>query len=123
MKDERRKTKDQPLNPFHFIHPFTQKPSTMTTPQNHPSRRAAFTLFTKLAVAALLAAPSAFAATTTPDFATEPDKSMAAAHECFVKKDTDKAAEHIHAAADSVKKESGKIDAGSKALRIGPARN
>jgi hypothetical protein len=50
-------------------------------------------------VAALMAAiPTAYAQAPS-DFATEPDKTMASAHESFVKGDMNKAAEHIQKAA------------------------
>jgi hypothetical protein len=54
------------------------------------------------------------AETSTDAFTSEPDKSLAAAHESFMKKDMDKASEHIHKAAASVKKESEKVTKGSQ---------
>lgn len=50
---------------------------------------------------------SVYAQTSPADFTGDPDKTMAAAHESFVKKDMNKAAEHINQAADYVK--SGKV--------------
>lgn len=47
------------------------------------------------------------------DFSAEPDKTLAAAHESFVKKDMNQAAEHLHRAAADVKAESEKVAAGS----------
>jgi hypothetical protein len=65
-------------------------------------------------VAALMVAIPMVYAQTPGDFATEPDKSMANAHESFVKGDMNKAAEHIQKAAAYVKKESGKVAKDSK---------
>jgi len=48
------------------------------------------------------------------EFASEPDKTMAAANEAFVKNNMNKAAEHIGKAAAYVKKEADKVAAGSK---------
>jgi hypothetical protein len=68
-----------------------------------------------LAIAvAIVAIPSVFAAENSGDFTSEPDKTMAAAHESFVKKDTDAAARHIHDAATYVEEESKKVADGSK---------
>lgn len=65
------------------------------------------TLLTEILMAALMASLSAaYAQTSSADFKTEPDKSMAAAHESFVKGDTKKAAADIAKAADYVKKQS-----------------
>jgi hypothetical protein len=67
-------------------------------------------------VAGCMAAISATHAATTPSSSfPEPQKSMEAAHESFVKKDFDKAAEHLHSAAISVKKESENVADKSKA--------
>src|ERR1700754_2136671 len=49
------------------------------------------------------------------DFAAEPDKTMAASHQSFLKGDTDKAAAQIHKAAAYVKKESGEVTSSAKA--------
>jgi hypothetical protein len=63
-----------------------------------------------LIMATLLAGiPAGYAQTSPADFTGEPDKTMAAAHESFVKKDMNKAAEQISKAADYVKKEAGKV--------------
>ena len=69
------------------------------------------------ATAALIMAaiPAAVAATSSGDFTTEPDKSMAAAHESFLKGDMQKASASIDKAAASVKKESEKVAASAKA--------
>jgi hypothetical protein len=58
--------------------------------------------------------PAVYAQSSPADFKGEPDKTMAAAHESFVKKDMNKAAEQIGKAADYVKKEAGKVAKGSK---------
>ena len=62
----------------------------------------------------MVAIPAAVAATSSSDFSTEPDKSMAAAHESFLKGDMQKASASIDKAAASVKKESEKVDASAK---------
>ena len=69
-----------------------------------------------IGVAALLMAaiPAAVAATSSSDFTTEPDKSMAAAHESFLKGDMQKASASIEKAAASVKKESEKVAGNAK---------
>jgi len=70
---------------------------------------------TGIIIAALSATLSAVGAGNTPGgFTTEPDKTMAAAHESFVKKDMNKAAEQVHKAAATVKKESESVAAGAK---------
>ena len=56
-------------------------------------------------IAVLIAVIPMARAQTPGDFAGEPDKSMASAHESFVKGDTNKAADQIHKAAVYVKKE------------------
>jgi phage gp16-like protein len=61
-----------------------------------------------LLITSLATGISAVYAQTSPaDFTGDPDKTMAAAHESFVKKDMNEAAEHINQAADYVK--SGKV--------------
>jgi hypothetical protein len=68
-----------------------------------------------LVLALVVSATVALCAETTPGAANgEPDKSMTAAHESFVKKDMNKAAEQIHMAAAAVKKQSAKVAQGSK---------
>ena len=62
----------------------------------------------------MVAIPAAFAETSSSDFTTEPDKSMAAAHESFLKGDMQKASASIEKAAASVKKESEKVAASAK---------
>jgi hypothetical protein len=49
------------------------------------------------------------------DFTTEPDKTMAASHQSFVKGDTNKAAAQIHKAATYVRDESDQVAASAKA--------
>ena len=56
----------------------------------------------------MVAIPAAVAATSSDDFTNEPDKSMAAAHESFLKGDMQKASASIDKAAASVKNESEK---------------
>ena len=64
-------------------------------------------LLLTVGLAALLAGlSSAYAQTPSTDFKTEPDKTMAAAHESFVKGDTKAAAADIAKASDYVKKQS-----------------
>jgi hypothetical protein len=58
--------------------------------------------------------PAVYSQTSPADFTGEPDKTMAAAHESFVKKDMKKAAEQISNAADYVKKEADKVAKGAK---------
>ena len=62
----------------------------------------------------MVAIPAASAETSSSDFTSESDKSMAAAHESFLKGDMKKASESIDKAAASVSKESEKVAAGAK---------
>jgi hypothetical protein len=73
----------------------------------------AISLFGIVSVAALMmvAIPTAFAATSS---SSEPDKSMEAAHESFLKHDLQTASADIDKAAVSVKKDSEKVAAGAK---------
>ena len=74
-----------------------------------------FSVLSMLIVTSLVASiPAVYAQSSPADFSGEPDKTMAAAHESFVKKDMNKAAEQIGKAADYVKKEAGKVAKGSK---------
>ena len=74
------------------------------------------TLKNTILIAALMAAiPAGHAQPSTADFKTEPDKTMAAAHESFVKGDMNKAGDQIKQAAAYVTKQSDKVAAGSKA--------
>src|SRR5262245_59284951 len=66
-------------------------------------------LWSVLVVAGLMAAVPLAHAQAPSDFAGEPDKSMASAHDSFVKGDMNKAAAHIQKAAASVRKEGGKM--------------
>ena len=70
----------------------------------------AFSVLSMLIVTSLVAGvPAVYAQTSPADFTGDPDKTMAAAHESFVKKDMNKAAEQISKAADYVKKEADKV--------------
>ena len=60
-------------------------------------------------IALLIAVVSTVHAQAPGDFAGEPDKSMASAHESFVKGDMKKAADQIHKAAVYVKKQGNKV--------------
>jgi len=67
-----------------------------------------FSVLSLLIITSLVAGiPAVYAQSSPADFSGEPDKTMAAAHESFVKKDMNKAA-------DYVKKEAGKVAKGSK---------
>ena len=66
------------------------------------------------AVLMMVAIPAAFAETSSSDLTSESDKSMAAAHESFLKGDMKKASASIDKAAASVSKESGKVAASAK---------
>ncbi|MGD0627596.1 MAG: hypothetical protein ABSB32_23215, partial [Thermodesulfobacteriota bacterium] len=69
-----------------------------------------YSVLSMLILAVLMAAiPAVYAQTSPGDFTDEPDKSMAKAHESFVKGDINKAAEYIHKAAAYVKKEADKV--------------
>src|SRR4030042_1928223 len=69
-----------------------------------------FSVCSMLSIAVLMAAISALYAQTSPgDFTNEPDKTMAAAHESFLKGEMNKAAEQINKAAAYVKKEADKV--------------
>ena len=69
------------------------------------------------ALALSLSASAADASTNSPapEFKNDPDKSMAAAHESFIKGDTKKAAADIDSAAAYIKKQSDKVGESSKA--------
>ena len=58
--------------------------------------------------------PALHAQTSSTNFTEEPDKTMAAAHESFLKKDMNKAAGQISTAADYVKKEADKVTQDAK---------
>ena len=74
------------------------------------------TLLGKVLMAFLMAGlPAAYAHAASTEFTTEPDKTMAAAQESFIKGDTKKAGEEIDKAADYVKKQSQHVFEGSKA--------
>ena len=66
-------------------------------------------LWTALVAAVLMMPVQVGHAQTAGDFASEPDKSMASAHESFLKGDMNKAAEHIHTAAVYVRSEGDKV--------------
>ncbi len=75
-----------------------------------------FPVLSLLSIAVLMAViPAVYAQTSPGDFTNEPDKTMAAAHESFLKGETNKAAEQIHKAAAYVKKEADKVAKDSKA--------
>jgi hypothetical protein len=65
-------------------------------------------------VAVLMIAIPVVYAQAPSEFATEPDKGMANAHESFVKGDMNKSAEHIKKAAAYVHKEGAKVAQASK---------
>lgn len=74
------------------------------------------TLLNKALLAALtVSLPAVCAQSATTDFKAEPDKSMAAAHESFIKGDTEKASKDLAKAADFVKQQSEKVAEDSKA--------
>jgi hypothetical protein len=65
----------------------------------------AFSILRMLIIATLMAAlPAAYAQTSSGDFTNEPDKTMASAHESFLKGEMNKATELINKAAAYVKK-------------------
>jgi hypothetical protein len=69
-----------------------------------------------LLLAVLLAAiPAVFAQNAADIYATQPNKSLAAAHESFLKKDLNASATECHKAAAAVKKQSSKVSADAKA--------
>src|SRR4030042_1529089 len=69
-----------------------------------------FSVLSMLVLAVLMAAIATGCAQKSPgDFTNDPDKSMAKAHESFVKGDINKAADYIHKAAAYVKKEADKV--------------
>jgi len=69
-----------------------------------------FSVLSMVIIAVLMVAiPVVYAQTSPGDFPNEPDKTMAKAHESFVKGDINKAVEYIHKAAAYVKKEADKV--------------
>src|SRR4030065_11637 len=69
-----------------------------------------FSVLSMLIIAVLMAAISVvYAQTSSGDFTNEPDKTMASAHESFLKGEMNKAAEQINKAAAYVKKEADKV--------------
>jgi hypothetical protein len=74
-----------------------------------------FSVLSMLIITSLAAGiPAVYAQTSPADFTSEPDKTMAVAHESFVKKNMNKAAEQISKAADYVKKEADKVATNAK---------
>ena len=74
------------------------------------------TLLNKALLATLIASlPAVCAQSATTGFKAEPDKSMAAAHQSFLKGDTKKACADLAKAADFVKQQSDKVGEDSKA--------
>jgi len=74
-----------------------------------------YSVLSMLIIAAwIVAIPAVYAQTSSGDFTNEPDKTMASAHESFLKGETDKAAEQINKAAAYVKKEADKVAKDSK---------
>jgi hypothetical protein len=72
-------------------------------------------VWTALTMAVLMTAIPAVHAQAPGDFTTEPDKSMAKAHESFMKGEMNKAADQIHKASVYVHKEGDKVAADAKA--------
>jgi hypothetical protein len=74
-----------------------------------------------LMVAVLVATVATAHAQSSADFSGEPDKTMASAHDAFVKRDVNKAAAHIQKAAAYVRTESGKVakDAKESVMKAG----
>ncbi len=69
-----------------------------------------FSLLSMFIIAVWMAAiPTVYAQTSSGDFTNEPDKTMASAHESFLKGEMNKAAEQINKAAVYVKKEADKV--------------
>jgi hypothetical protein len=67
-------------------------------------------MFSRFAIAAVLAAvPAAYAQTRTDQFKSQTDKVMAAGHESFVKKDLNKSSEQFRHAAEYVRRDSDKV--------------
>ena len=74
-----------------------------------------FSVLSMLIITSLVAGiPAIYAQTSSADFSSEPDKTMAAAHDSFVKKNMNKAAEQISKAADYVKKDADKVATNAK---------
>jgi hypothetical protein len=71
-------------------------------------------MWTAFIVVVLVAALPAAHGQAPGDFAGEPDKTMASAHDSFVKGDMNKAASQIQKAAAYVRKEGGKVSTGAK---------
>jgi hypothetical protein len=86
----------------------TSAPKDGVTRRLHMTRKT-FLLWTALVGAALTIPVQVVHAQTAGDFASEPDKNMASAHEAFLKGDMNKAAEHIHKAAVYVRSEGDKV--------------
>ena len=78
-------------------------------------RRAASTWAAVTIMCVVTALATAHAQLAPGDFPDDPDKTMASAHEAFIKKDRTKAAEDIHKAAEFVKKEADKVGKDVKA--------
>src|SRR5512141_2556888 len=69
-----------------------------------------FSVLSMVIIAVLMAAiPAVYAQTSLGDFTNEPDKTMASAHESFLKGEVNKAAEQINKAGVYVKKEADKV--------------
>jgi hypothetical protein len=99
------------------IHPivFPNCSLTLKNKEEIQMAKKVFSALSVLIVTSVVACiPAVYAQSSPADFSGEPDKTMAAAHESFVKKDMNKAAEQIGKAADYVKKEAGKVAKSSK---------
>jgi hypothetical protein len=83
--------------------------------QNRINRKSLIVLNTLALAACVIASSGAYAQTASSDFKAEPDKTMAAAHESFVKGDMKKAGDQVQMAATYVGKESDKVVDASKA--------
>ena len=68
-----------------------------------------------LIAALMIAIPAVYAQPAPEKFTGEPNKTLAAAHESFLKKDLNASAAEIHKAAAAVKKQSGEVSADAKA--------
>jgi len=74
-----------------------------------------FSVLSMLIIGVMMAAiPAVYAQTSPGDFTNEPDKTMASAHESFLKGEKDKAAEQISKAAAYVKKEADRVAKGAR---------
>jgi len=89
-------------------------PKTRTKKENIMNIKSCVGLNHLIVAALMMIVPAVYAQNTTDHYATQPNKSLAAAHESFLKKDMNASAAELHKASAAVKRQSGKVSADAK---------